>query len=294
MDWRKIKGYERYYVSDTGKVVNTETGSELKPYENEKGYMRTELWKNNERTHVFVHRLVADAFIDNPDNLPQVNHKDGNKKNNHVSNLEWCTGEQNIEHAIRTGLIETRRVYAGDKLHVSKADAARSLGVSVRTINSALNGKRISCVIDGKPVYYEGEKPRPDRPRKKRINTRGWHRSVPTEGKHVFVDGVEYISIKAAARAIGSSVDSIKYALSKESASGMCKGHKVWYKGEEPREPREHRHAGGKPKKKVVVDGAMFDSTADAAKHLGINRRTMMGYVKEGRKYEGKEIAVVD
>lgn len=87
----------------------------LKPYENHKGYLSVWLIANGARKSVFVHRLVALAFIDNPNNYPQVNHIDGNKKNNCVQNLEWCTSKQNIKHAMDNGLfmanLKTRPVY---------------------------------------------------------------------------------------------------------------------------------------------------------------------------------------
>lgn len=67
---------------------------------NIRGYYSVTIMK---RTHM-IHRLVAKAFIPNPENKPQVNHKDGNKLNNHYSNLEWCTAQENIQHAVRTGL----------------------------------------------------------------------------------------------------------------------------------------------------------------------------------------------
>lgn len=67
-------------------------------------YFQVSLWKNNIGTSFYVHRLVAITHIQNPNNLPEVNHKDGNRQNNNVSNLEWCTNLENIRHAINTGL----------------------------------------------------------------------------------------------------------------------------------------------------------------------------------------------
>lgn len=67
-------------------------------------YFQVSLWKNNIGTSFYVHRLVAITHIQNPNNLPEVNHKDGNRQNNSVSNLEWCTNLKNIRHAINTGL----------------------------------------------------------------------------------------------------------------------------------------------------------------------------------------------
>lgn len=73
------------------------------------GYMIVTYWEQGVQKREYVHRLVAFAFIPNPENLPQVNHIDGNKHNNNANNLEWCTPMQNVHHAIRTGLMDRSR-----------------------------------------------------------------------------------------------------------------------------------------------------------------------------------------
>lgn len=100
MIWKPIPGYPRYEVSDTGKVFDTHTQELVKPKINNCGYLRVGTRKNR----VFVHRLVALAFIPNPLNKPCVNHIDGVKTNNHASNLEWVTYSENINHAYKNGL----------------------------------------------------------------------------------------------------------------------------------------------------------------------------------------------
>ena len=103
--WKDKKDYEGHYqVSNFGRVKSIKFGKEriLKPVTNSSGYLLVELYKNNIKKKYSVHRLVAEAFIPNPYNLPQVNHKDENKLNNNVDNLEWCTNEYNINYGTRT------------------------------------------------------------------------------------------------------------------------------------------------------------------------------------------------
>lgn len=113
--WADIKGFEGYYqISSYGRVRSLDRyvpdcfgskriakGQILKPYKTPKGYMKITLYKDSKKVYrkCRVHRLVAETFLDNKDNLPEVNHKDGNKANNNLSNLEWCTQKENLEHA---------------------------------------------------------------------------------------------------------------------------------------------------------------------------------------------------
>jgi len=94
--WREIKGYEHIYeVSTFGRVRRIADNHILRTETHYKGYQRVDLFKDGKRRHFKVHRLVAEAFIQNPDNRPQVNHRDFNKANNRVWNLEWATDEEN-------------------------------------------------------------------------------------------------------------------------------------------------------------------------------------------------------
>lgn len=108
-EWREIEGHSEYLVSDHGRVRrNLPNSDPLVPDINGSGYQRVFLWRAGERTRKAIAKLVADAFVPNPDALPQINHIDGDKKNNRASNLEWVTRLQNMQHAWRTGLMDGR------------------------------------------------------------------------------------------------------------------------------------------------------------------------------------------
>ena len=110
--WKPIKGYEgRYEISNFGnvysirrKILLTQTPS----YQDIRGYNQVCLFKDNKKHTKLVHRLVAEEFLPNPNNLPQINHKDGNKFNNNVINLEWCDASYNTKHAYDNNLNDIR------------------------------------------------------------------------------------------------------------------------------------------------------------------------------------------
>lgn len=162
-EWKPIDGYVDYLVSNFGRVKSLKNGNEtiLSLWTNEDGYLCVNFWEDGKRHHLRVHRLVAMAFIENKNNLPEVNHKDGDKKNNLVENLEWSTRSQNIRHAFDTGLstppygerngmhkltqndvnqiretyIKGSRIFGGGAL-------AKKYGVTKKTIYDIVNDKK--------------------------------------------------------------------------------------------------------------------------------------------------------
>lgn len=98
------KDFYDYVVYSDGRVFSNYSNKFLKPSENRDGYLTLRLYYDGKPHFWFLHRLVATLYIDNPNNLPQINHKDGNKSNNDVSNLEWCDSYYNNKHARNTGL----------------------------------------------------------------------------------------------------------------------------------------------------------------------------------------------
>lgn len=108
----QFEGCEHYAINKEGVVVNTQTGRVLKTDLTSSGYKRVTLWsKQQKRVRVTIHRLVAIHYVVNPENKSFVNHKDGNKLNNHHSNLEWCNCEENTSHAFKTGLRKDTKKY---------------------------------------------------------------------------------------------------------------------------------------------------------------------------------------
>lgn len=157
-NWKPVVGYEGLYeVSDLGNVRGVDRilsdgrswkGTQLKPGKCRCGYKFVCLRKEGIVKNENIHRLVASAFIENPDCCRDVNHKDGNKENNKADNLEWITHSDNMKHAARTGLRKTKidmKTFEYIKEEVSKGrsqqDVSEELGVSQVLISQALLGK---------------------------------------------------------------------------------------------------------------------------------------------------------
>lgn len=144
--WKEIKDYEGlYWISNLGYVKNKHNHI-LKPEYSNKGYACVQLRKENKTRKHRVHKLVAKAFIPNPDNLPEINHIDENKVNNAVSNLEWCTHIQNMESYTKNhpdSVCNMQSVYCFDldKYFKSASEASVHTGICRSSIVKCCRGQ---------------------------------------------------------------------------------------------------------------------------------------------------------
>ena len=124
--WKDIVGYENLYqISNFGNVLSLNYANKhfpkiLKTNRHKDGYQLVGLSKNGSKKFFTVHKLVAQAFIPNPQNKEQINHIDGNKANNHVDNLEWVTPKENVIHAFKTGLMPYKYVGKSKSINIGK------------------------------------------------------------------------------------------------------------------------------------------------------------------------------
>lgn len=160
--WKEMPKYPMYEVSDMGEVRNRETERILKPRIDKGGYCRVSIGKKR----VFVHRLIAEAFVPNPGNLPCVNHKDESKTNNRADNLEWCTVGYNNAYGLRQEACDFQRgkavvAYKGGvqhRMYFSIAEAARDIGCNPSGIWQALHGRNYTKTVKGFTwEYLDGE-----------------------------------------------------------------------------------------------------------------------------------------
>lgn len=187
--WKDIVGYENHYqVNELGQIRTLKNsslqkaGTILKSQINKKnGYVYQMVYKDGKQKLLRVHRVVANAFLPNPNNLPQVNHKNGNKNDNRVQNLEWCTQEQNMLHAFKIGLAKPsdkqKRAIAetnkakrkavvfkqGSNVQVfeSISKASKETGLSISTISRYCRGIRAGNIYSKWSFYNSEQVTRP-------------------------------------------------------------------------------------------------------------------------------------
>jgi len=141
-EWRDVTNYEGLYqVSNLGRVKSFPRPGNygrngIKISHNDKGYCWFCSSKNGKQKYLKIHRLVAMAFISNPNNYPQINQKIGINDDNQVENLEWCTHSQNIKHAFDTGLMRPKKGYLNGMAKITKeqVDLIRKLNFPQRKI----------------------------------------------------------------------------------------------------------------------------------------------------------------
>lgn len=164
--WRPIEGTNgKLEVSNMGRIKsNMRDGRILKTCQDKKGYLRLRVTLDRQKLSFKVHRLVAAAFVDNPNHLPQVNHIDGNKANNCAENLEWVSNKDNASHAIQNGLWEnvfegSRKENERRKTPVIAIDVLSGNRIRFNSVSDAeksLGTKHITDVIKGKRSQAKG------------------------------------------------------------------------------------------------------------------------------------------
>lgn len=161
MRWILIKGFEdRYILSEFGNIIRIgrkmpmprggyrdDKEIELTQSISKKGYPCIRLSKKNKTYCSTIHRLVASHFIPNPENKPQVNHKDCNKSNNHFSNLEWATNRENIDHAVLNGRFKNH-IHGGKHLAEYSKNRVGSLNNKARKVKHLLSGTIYNSLVE--------------------------------------------------------------------------------------------------------------------------------------------------
>ena len=138
--WKIINGFNNYEISNLGRVKNVSTGRVLKGVDNGWGYLQVNLFKAGKGYMRKIHRLVATAFIENPEKLGEVNHRDEDKANNAVSNLEWCSHEYNINYGTRNE-------------RIGKANSVAMLGKNSKAVKCIETGETFKSARDAARKY---------------------------------------------------------------------------------------------------------------------------------------------
>ena len=140
-----IIDFPGYYITEEGKVFHE--NKELKPEKTKKGYLRIGLQKNCKRYRKLIHVLVAEAFLSKPNNMVQVNHINGNKTDNHVSNLEWITGSENVKHSY----IKLKRTpyWLNKNTYIAKPVLQFEKGKQIAEFSSTYEAEKITGIPHG-------------------------------------------------------------------------------------------------------------------------------------------------
>lgn len=143
--WKKVPGFnDKYEVSNTGNVRN-EKGHLLRPFLTHQGYLMVTLCENGKRKQIRLNRLVAEAFIANPDNKPEVNHKNGIKTDNAATNLEWATKSENMIHAYKSGLQKKGKHHIRKVVCLNDGKTYFSIGEAARAYDMNRNAVSACC-----------------------------------------------------------------------------------------------------------------------------------------------------
>ena len=149
--WKDIKDYEGLYqVSSFGRVKSFYTNRILKGSEDSWGYLQVKLYKNGIKSNKKMHRLVAQSFIPNPENKPEVNHIDENKTNNKLSNLEWSTAKENSNHGTRTERMAKTRSIPIIATNIKTGESQEFYGAAECARQSGLDNSHIAKVLKGR------------------------------------------------------------------------------------------------------------------------------------------------
>jgi hypothetical protein len=260
-EWRDVVGYEGYYqVSNLGRVRSVDRriidsfgnerfykGKPLKPSLKSTGYYSVALCKDGNKDTAAIHRLVATAFLESDSNHTYIDHIDGDRTNNKLSNLRWCTQKENLKYAAEAGSIDQSRIARAGKRYISKhkmgghltrvlrsdgkiypsvREAARDLGVTASSVYKVLNGENSTCKgfslrVIGKQSFVDATESG---------NTKSWYQMTKQARPVIRSDGKRFPSIRAAARAIGTnSSNIIQVAQGKRHA---CMGYSFRYADE--------------------------------------------------------------
>lgn len=155
--WKDIKGYEGLYqVSSFGRVKRFTTGRILKGGKDTQGYLMVLLCKNNTKSNKSLHRLVAQTFIPNPENKPQVNHMDENKTNNRVDILEWMTAKENNNHGKHNKRVSKSNSIPIIATNLKTGELQEFYGSRECARQLCLHNQSISAVLKGRLKQTKG------------------------------------------------------------------------------------------------------------------------------------------